>query len=85
MLNTTTIRIGLRFDRRDARTLRALADRAAHRELGANGVQVFQAAAEAATTGEPLIVECQSPLEARLMASGYVRFGVRRPVLEQLN
>lgn len=80
-----TKRIGLRFDRRDLLLLRTLARRAEHRELGQEQVQTFSSAADAASTGEPLIVICNSRLEVELMADGYVRLGCRRPVLEALS
>lgn len=80
-----TKRIGLRFDRRDVRLLRELTRRAEQRELGQEQVQTFSSAADAARTGEPLIVICNSRLEVELMAAGYVRFGCRRPVLDALD
>lgn len=85
MPTPSQLRIGLRFDRRDARALRQLAARAQRRELGEEAVTTFAAAAEAAETGEPLIVVCESRLEPDLMAAGYVRFGIRRPVLDELS
>jgi hypothetical protein len=78
------MRIGMRFDRRDERLLRELAERAKRRELGVQAQSVFASAADAASTGEPLIVECESVIEAAVMAAGYVRFGVREPVLDSL-
>ncbi len=78
------IRVGLRFHRSDAGLLQLLADRIRARELPAHAVQTFAAAADAATTGEPLIVLCEHPSEAQVMADGYVRFGVRRPAIEDL-
>ena len=83
METTTSHRIGLRFDRRDARLLTELAERAKLREIGEH--QTFALAAEAAATGEPLIVECNSPIEVALMAQGYARYGVRQPTIEQLS
>lgn len=78
-----SIRIGLRFNRRDAKLLRELAERAGRREL-TEARKVFSDAADAARTGEPLIVLCSTPVEARLMAAGYTRYGVAEPVLESL-
>lgn len=79
------LRIGLRFDRRDARALAVLADRAKRHELGAEAHATFSMAADAARTGEPLIVICSNLIEAALMVAGYVRYGIREPVLEQLD
>jgi hypothetical protein len=79
-----SLRIGLRFDRRDVRRLHELAERAKQRDLQ-EAHNVFALAGEAATTGEPLIVICGNQLEAVLMAKAYVRWGVREPVLEQLS
>lgn len=79
-----SIRVGLRFRRGDARVLRNLADRVRAGELGAQHVATFASAADAAATGEPLIVQCESHLEAVMMADGYARWGVRRPAVEEL-
>jgi hypothetical protein len=78
------IRVGLRFRRGDARVLRALAERVRAKELGAQAVATFAGAADAAATGEPLIVLCNDHTEAQVMADGYVRYGVRRPAVEEL-
>lgn len=78
------IRIGLRFHRSDAKLLFALAQRVRRGELGAGHASVFEHAAEAAWTGEPLIVQCLHSSEAHVMADGYVRYGVRRPAIEEL-
>lgn len=45
----------------------------------------FSAAADAAKTGQPLVVVCTDPMEALLTASRYGRFGSRSPLLEELN
>lgn len=81
----TEHRIGLRFDHRDAGKLQELAERAKLRELGPDSQATFALAAEAASTGEPLIVICTTPMEAILMAQGYTRFGVRVPTVESLS
>lgn len=78
------MRVGLRFRRGDARVLRAIADRIRAGDLGGQNLATFDLAADAAKTGEPLIVECDHHLEAVLMADGYARFGVRRPAVEEL-
>lgn len=79
-----SIRVGLRFRRGDARVLRNIADRVRAGELGEQHVAVFSGAADAAATGEPLIVVCENHLEAVMMADGYARYGVRRPAVEEL-
>lgn len=78
------IRIGLRFDRRDAHLLSFLTERVRCSELGSQALATFSGAASAARTGEPLIVMCDHPSEAHVMADGYVRYGVRRPAVEEL-
>lgn len=78
------IRVGFRFDRRDATKLRALGGRVRAGELPNHHAAVFENAALAAETGEPLIVECEDKAEALLLADGYPRFGVGRPVIDEL-
>lgn len=79
------IRVGLRFLRSDAPLLRQLAVRARRGELGQQAVTTFEYAADAAQTGEPLIVICEhSHDEALLMAAGYARLGVTHPAIEEL-
>lgn len=78
------IRIGLRFRPRDALLLHQLAERVRHGELGPQHVATFENAADAARTGEPLIVLCEHAEEAHLMADGYARLGVARPAIEEL-
>ena len=78
------IRVGLRFHPKDAGTLRMLAERVRLHDLGSQTLAVFENAADAARTGEPLIVLCEHPTEAQVMADGYVRYGVRRPSVEEL-
>lgn len=77
-------RVGLRFHRGDAVLLELIAERVRQGDLGSHDVATFAGAADAARTGEPLIVQCENPMEAVLMADGYVRFGVRRPAVEEL-
>lgn len=77
------IRVGLRFDRSEAGLLRWLAGRVQASELpGPAGG--FLKAAEAADTGEPLILQVNDPSEAQRMASRFVALGVRRPAVEEL-
>lgn len=85
MIDTTTHRVGLRFPRSQARTLRYLAQRAHARELGPEVTSLFDQAAGAAATGEPLIVVCSDPAEAIAMADGFTMYGVTRPAVEQLS
>jgi hypothetical protein len=78
---------GLRFERRDVRLLRSLADavRKGERGLGEQAANVFEQAALAAESGEPLELHCTDPMEAVEMAVAYVRYGVTRPVIEELS
>lgn len=78
-----TIRVGLRFRRRDARRLHALAARVRNGEI-VGDVATFHSAAVSAESGEPLIVYCDHPAEAHVMADLYVRLGVTRPAVEEL-
>lgn len=78
------IRVGLRFDRRDSRLLRQLAARVRSGELENHHASVFDNAASAAETGEPLILECEGNAEALLMADGFPLYGVSRPVIDEL-
>lgn len=83
-MQTETIRVALRFNRASARTLRNIAARIRAAELTGLTLSVFECAADAAETGEPLIVECGDPIEAQLMAAGYTQFGVAAPTIETL-
>lgn len=77
------IRVGLRFDRSEAGLLRFLAERVRANELpGPAGGLLY--AAEAADTGEPLILQVTDPVEAQQMASRFVALGVKRPAVEEL-
>jgi len=75
--------MGLRFRKSQARVLRELANRAKARELP-GAVSLFEKAAEAAASGEPLIVACSTPEEAVAMAAGFSQYGVVTPTIEQL-
>lgn len=77
------IRVGLRFARRDAPVLRALAARVRGGELQGD-LKTYKDAAAAAETGEPLIVYCNQPEEALILADLYSRVGVTRPAVEEL-
>lgn len=78
------IRFGLRFDRRDATHLAGLALRVKAGEMTGERVGGFIHAAEAAETGEPLIIQCMTADEAEQMAARFVALGVRRPAVEEL-
>jgi hypothetical protein len=77
--------VGLRFHPTDARRLREIAQRIRAGELGKQHVGLFDKAADAAQTGEPLIVQCTDPVEAIVMADAFPSWGVGRPVVEELN
>ena len=81
---TTEHRIGLRFNRNQARALHDLADRLIQHELPGEA-SVFVKAALAAESGEPLIVVCTDPMEAVAMAKGYALYGIVEPVIEALS
>lgn len=81
---TPELMLGLRFARSQRRVLTALVQRAEAGELTA-AAELFRKAAHAAGTGEPLIIVCQTRDEAVAMADGFVMYGVKRPVIEQLN
>ena len=77
------IRVGLRFQRRDAGALGALADRVRLGEIPGD-VGTYASAEVSALTGEPLIVYCNAPEEAQVLADLYVAVGVTRPAVEEL-
>jgi|GEM_PF-3953879 len=77
-------KVGLRFRRGDARILENLARRAQSMELR-GGADIFAKAAKAARIGEPLVVICDTPEEAKQMAEGYSLYGMKAPVIEQLH
>jgi hypothetical protein len=53
--------------------------------MGGQAANVFEQAARAAESGEPLILYCEDPVEAVQMAAAYITYGITRPVIEQLN
>lgn len=77
------IRVGLRFASKDTRRLKTLAAQVRNGEL-LGDVATYEEAAKSAESGEPLIVMCEDPTEAVLMAELYVRVGVSRPAVEEL-
>lgn len=79
------LKVGLRFRKGDARLLRHLADRVRNGEIPGT-LSTFEQAADAARTGEPLIVVCADPKEAHDMAALYGACGLsRRPAVEALS
>ena len=79
------LKVGLRFKRSQARLLRHLAARVRNSELPNSHAAIFDAAAQAASTGEPLIVICRNQMEAQMMAAGYTQYGVTAPTIEQVS
>lgn len=79
------LRFGLRFKRGEALLLRLLASRVRSGELGNEGAQLYDDAAEATERGEALIVLCEYPVEIEAMAAGFVAAGFERPAIEDLN
>jgi hypothetical protein len=77
------IRVGLRFARADERLLRGLAAAVRRGEIQGD-VATFEGAADAARTGEPLIVYCNNTSEAHIMRDLYVRIGCQPPALDTL-
>lgn len=87
---TETKRIGLRFRKSQARILRNVVHRIRSGDMASRtereqAVNLFEQAAKAASTGEPLIVVCSDPVEAIAIADGFTRWGVVRPAVEELN
>ena len=78
------IRVGLRFNHRDAGLLHALAARVHNGELRGQTISGLRFAAEAAETGEPLIIRCESADEAHQMAARFILLGCHRPAVEEL-
>lgn len=82
-MNDGTLRIGLRFDRRDRVKLRELAAMVERKEILGDRT-TFDQAAEAAEQGVPLEVICTKPEEAIVMASLFRTLGCRAPAVEEL-
>lgn len=78
-------RIGLRFRKSQARILRNLVARMKSEGIDREHISLFEAAADAAYTGEPLIVVCHELMEAELMAAAFPKWGVVAPTIEQLS
>lgn len=79
------MQIGLRFRRGQARVLRAVAQRLASNGIKGEHIELFDKAADAAESGEPLVVYCTSRDEVVMMADGFTQFGLARPVIEELS
>lgn len=79
-----TYKIGLRFRRSAARTLRHYAHRVELGEIPGDKA-TFEQAALAAEKGEPLVVVCTDPAEAQVMAQLYATLGIARPTIEALS
>jgi hypothetical protein len=78
------LKVGLRFRKSDARLLRHLADRVRNGEIQGT-LSTFENAAEAARSGEPLIVVCDVLEEAHQMAALYRGCGTSMPAVEALS
>lgn len=78
------IRLGFRFHRGDALRLETLAELARSGQIGDRHVAKFAKAAEAARSGEPLIVYVRDPDEGRQVAAWYATFGVLEPTLDDI-
>lgn len=79
-------RIGLRFARSDAKKLQRIADELGHTDELRDHASLFHSAAQAAAGPDGLmIVVCNDPMEAVLMAGAFPRFGVNQPAIEELN
>lgn len=76
--------VGLRFRPKDARRLQALADQWASDGVNSEGIGLFTRAAMDAALGEPLRVLCENVDEAKVMADGFVLYGITRPAIEAL-
>jgi hypothetical protein len=81
----TEHRIGLRFRRSMKAPLRNLVERMKSEGIDPEHISLFEQAAEAARTGEPLIVICAEPMEAELMAAAFPAWGIVKPNIEQLS
>jgi hypothetical protein len=79
-----TIKIGLRFDRRDLGRLESLQGRLEGGEFEGEP-NLFKYAADASRFGDPLVVECEHPDEARQIAAQFVRLGCSEPTLAELS
>lgn len=76
-----TITAALRFDRRDAHVLRAIAQLGGH---GGDDRGAFARAAESAEVGDPLIVRCTSREELEHLADRIQAYGLNRPAIDEL-
>lgn len=77
-------RCGLRFDKRDAKKLHALAKRIKVADLTADHA-AFEQAAHAAELDEPMVVLFESIEEVAAMVGMYVLHGCRQPTIVELS
>lgn len=63
--------------------LRNYARRIEQGDLGSHHLEFFIKAAEAAETGEPMIVIARDRIEMALLAAGYAQFGCE-PIIDEL-
>lgn len=81
------LQIGLRFRKGQAKVIEAIAQELRSTPAAVNATEaigLFDKAAEAARSGEPLIVKCRRPEEAQQMADDFVLYGLARPAVEDL-
>lgn len=78
------MKVGLRFDTKDAALLERLAERVRSHDLPGY-VEQFTQPANAARTGEPLQLQCSDVEEAHRMVALYVELGCTPPAVEALN
>lgn len=83
--DTTTVKLGLRFRKGQARVLRAVSQQLASNGIRSEHTELFDKAADSAEAGEPLIVIARNRTEVELMAAGFAQFGCARPAIEQLS
>lgn len=83
-VDTSRLRLGLRFSKSQARVLRNLADQLRSTRAPGVDISLFDKAAESAARCEPLEVWCQDPSEVLMMAELFVRLGVKRPAIDDL-
>lgn len=83
MTTAESIKVGLRFQRSQLYSLIVAAD--SLRGFSPDDVKLMLLAADAARSGEPLIVNCSGIAEAEQIAAVFVRHGLQRPVVEGLS
>ena len=78
-----TIRAGLRFEQSQFYSLTVTAD--SLRAFSPDDVRLMLLGADAARSGEPLIVNCSELAEAERIADVFTRHGLKRPAVEELS